>query len=181
MTDQLIRMISSFLLSGSARMRQLSNDQVGLATISSCSSLHACFLCTDLCLSLMSMCAHVTACSNRFRCRCSESSGCRLFRLRDELTRSNEQIEEYRHLIYLINEKNLSTNIDDLTRVEYFDDGDDDCRPMEKNFCLDDPAEQKFIFLYGKLPVCDAHNDDDDDDEGLEHFSILSHLQNEIR
>jgi len=54
-------------------------------------------------------------------------------RLRDELNRSNEQIEEYRQMICLLNEKNLTTNIDDLNGIEYFDD-DDDSRPIEKKF-----------------------------------------------
>jgi hypothetical protein len=94
-------------------------------------------------------------------------------RLRDELNRSNEQVEEYRHMIYLLNEKNLTTNIDDLNHINYFDDdNDDDSRPIEKNFCLDDNTENQFIFLYSKPPL---PPDDDDDD-----LSILSHLQNEI-
>jgi hypothetical protein len=94
-----------------------------------------------------------------------------LFRLRDELNRSNEQVEEYRHMIYLLNEKNLTTNIDDLNQINYFDDDDDDdSRPIEKNFCLDDNTENQFIFLYSKPPV---PSDDD-------NLSILSHLQNEI-
>ncbi len=94
------------------------------------------------------------------------------FRLRDELNRSNEQVEEYRHIIYLLNENNLTTNIDDLNQINYFDDdeNDDDSRPIEKNFCLDDNTENQFIFLYGKPPL------PPDDD----HLSILSHLQNEI-
>jgi benzoyl-CoA reductase/2-hydroxyglutaryl-CoA dehydratase subunit BcrC/BadD/HgdB len=40
-----------------------------------------------------------------------------IFRLRDELNRSNEQVEEYRQIIYLLNEKNFTTNIDDLNRI----------------------------------------------------------------
>jgi hypothetical protein len=93
------------------------------------------------------------------------------FRLRDELNRSNEQIEEYRQIISLLNEKNLTTNIDDLNRISYFDD--DDSRPIEKNFCLDDnTTENKFIFLYSKpsLPL----------DDDVDNLSILSHLENEI-
>ncbi|CAF1119273.1 unnamed protein product [Rotaria sordida] len=96
-----------------------------------------------------------------------------LFRLRNELNRSNEQIEEYRHLIYLLNEKNLTTNIDDINLIDYSDD-DIDIRPMEKNFCLDDNTENKFIFLYSKpsLPP--------DDDDDVDNLSILSHLENAI-
>jgi hypothetical protein len=76
-------------------------------------------------------------------------------------------------MIYLLNEKNLTTNIDDLNHINYFDDdNDDDSRPIEKNFCLDDNTENQFIFLYSKPPL---PPDDDDDD-----LSILSHLQNEI-
>jgi hypothetical protein len=93
------------------------------------------------------------------------------FRLRDELNRSNEQIEEYRQIISLLNEKNLTTNIDDLNRISYFDD--DDSRPIEKNFCLDDnTTENKLIFLYSKpsLPL----------DDDVDNLSILSHLENEI-
>ncbi|CAF1179254.1 unnamed protein product [Adineta ricciae] len=94
-------------------------------------------------------------------------------RLRDELNRSNEQIEEYRHLIYLINEKNLPTNLHDLNRIDYFDDDDDDdCQPIEKNFCLDDHGENNFIFLYSK-PSVSA-------DGEIDHLSILSHLEHEI-
>ncbi|CAF3886948.1 unnamed protein product, partial [Rotaria sordida] len=94
-------------------------------------------------------------------------------RLRNELNRSNEQIEEYRHLIYLLNEKNLTTNIDDINLIDYSDD-DIDIRTMEKNFCLDDNTENKFIFLYSKpsLPP--------DDDDDVDNLSILSHLENAI-
>ena len=99
-----------------------------------------------------------------------------IFRLRDELNRSNEQIEEYRHLIYLINEKNLSPNLDDSNRLDYFDEEDDDdlddCRPIEKNFCLDDHGENNFIFLYSKPSVST--------DGEIDHLSILSHLEHEI-
>ncbi len=94
-----------------------------------------------------------------------------MFRLRDELNRTNEQVEEYRHIIYLLNEKNLTTNIDDLNRIDYSDD--DDSRPIEKNFCLDDNTENKFIFLYSKPPL---PLDDDD----IDNLSVLSHLENEI-
>jgi hypothetical protein len=94
------------------------------------------------------------------------------FRLRDELNRSNEQIEEYRQIIYLLNEKNVTTNIDDLNRNDYL--YDDDSRPIEKNFCLDDHTrENKFIFLYSKPPL--PPSDDD-----VDNLSILSHLENGI-
>ncbi|CAF2863849.1 unnamed protein product, partial [Rotaria sp. Silwood2] len=103
-------------------------------------------------------------------------------RLRNELNRSNEQIEEYRHLIHLLNEKNSTTNIDDINLIDYSDDDDDDdidvdvdIRPIEKNFCLDDNTENKFIFLYSKPPL--PPNDDDDD---IDDLSILSHLENAI-
>jgi len=99
---------------------------------------------------------------------------CLTIRLRDELNRSNEQIEEYRQIICLLNEKNLTTNIDDLNGIEYFDDDDDDdSRPIEKNFCLDDNTENKFIFLYSKPPL--PPGDDD-----VDNLSILSHLENQI-
>jgi hypothetical protein len=97
-----------------------------------------------------------------------------LFRLRDELNRSNEQVEEYRQIIYLLNDKNLTTNIDDLNRINYSDDDDDDdSRPIEKNFCLDDNTENQFIFLYSKPPL-------PPDDDDIDNLSILSHLENEI-
>lgn len=95
-----------------------------------------------------------------------------IFRLRDELNRSNEKIEEYRQIISLLNEKNFTTNIDDLNQVIYSDD-DDDSRPIEKNFCLDDNTENKFIFLYSKPPL-------PPDDYDIDNLSILSHLENEI-
>ncbi len=88
-----------------------------------------------------------------------------IFRLRNELNRSNEQVEEYRQILYLLNEKNLPINID------YSDD--DDSRPIEKNFCLDDNTEKKFIFLYSKPPL-------PPDDDDIDNLSILSHLENEI-
>jgi hypothetical protein len=98
-----------------------------------------------------------------------------MFRLRDELNRSNEQIEEYRQIISLLNEKNFTTNVDDIKRIDYSsdDDDDDDSRPIEKNFCLDDNTENKFIFLYSKPPL-------PPDDDDIDNLSILSHLENEI-
>ncbi|CAF3617057.1 unnamed protein product [Rotaria socialis] len=104
-------------------------------------------------------------------------------RLHNELHRSNEQIEEYRHLIDLLNEKSFTTNIDNINLIDYSDDGDDDdednsddndVQPIEKNFCLDDNTENKFIFLYSKPPLPPDDEDDDDD------LSILSHLENAI-
>ncbi|CAF4097000.1 unnamed protein product [Rotaria socialis] len=104
-------------------------------------------------------------------------------RLHNELHRSNEQIEEYRHLIGLLNEKSFTTNIDNINLIDYSDDGDDDdednsddndVQPIEKNFCLDDNTENKFIFLYSKPPLPPDDEDDDDD------LSILSHLENAI-
>ena len=88
-----------------------------------------------------------------------------VFRLREELNRSNEQMEEYRQIISYFNEKNL----DHLNAIDSDDNDDDDSRPIEKNFCLDDHSENQMIFLYSKpsLPPDD-------------HLSILSHLQNEI-
>ena len=66
----------------------------------------------------------------------------------------------------------MTTNIDDLNRNDYSDD--DDSRPIEKNFCLDDNTDKKLIFLYSKpsLPP--------DDDDDVDDLSILSHLENEI-
>lgn len=101
-----------------------------------------------------------------------------MFRLRSELYRSNEQIEEYRQLIYFLNGKSLTTNIENINLIDYSDedddDNDDDIRPIEKNFCLDDNTENKFIFLYSKPPL--PPNDEEDDDD----LSILSHLENAI-
>ena len=68
-----------------------------------------------------------------------------------------------------MNEKNLTTNIDDLNRIDYSDD--DDSRPIEKNFCLDDNTENKFIFLYSKPPL---PTEDDDD------LSVSLRVENEI-
>ncbi|CAF4108695.1 unnamed protein product [Rotaria magnacalcarata] len=104
-------------------------------------------------------------------------------RLRNELHRSNEQIEEYRYLIGLLSGKSFTTNIDNINLIDYSDDndddddddsGDNDVRPIEKNFCLDDNTENKFIFLYSKPPLPPDDEDDDDD------LSILSHLENAI-
>ncbi len=58
------------------------------------------------------------------------------FRLREELIQTNEQLREYRDLINLINE-NILPNTDCF---------DDDSKPIEKNFCLND----KSVFLYSK-------------------------------
>ncbi len=75
----------------------------------------------------------------------------------------------------MINEKNVTTNIDDLNRIDYSDEDDDVCRPTEKNFCLDDNTENKFIFLYSKPPL-----PPDNEEDEVDNLSILSHLENEI-
>lgn len=95
-----------------------------------------------------------------------------VFRLRIELNQSNEQLKEYRELINLINEKNLSTiNIDDFNHSDYFDD---DSKPIEKNFCLYDNTENKLTYLYSK-PALLSEDDGDDD------LSISLHVDNEIK
>jgi len=158
-------MIFFFLsISGSARMRQLFNKQVGyidfyLKHVPFVFYLHV----SSSRMFILIVVKHVF-------CFFSITENL-MFRLRDELNRTNEQVEEYRHIIYLLNEKNLTTNIDDLNRIDYSDD--DDSRPIEKNFCLDDNTENKFIFLYSKPPL---PLDDDD----IDNLSILSHLENEI-
>jgi hypothetical protein len=83
------------------------------------------------------------------------------------LNQSNEQLEEYRQLIHLISGKSVTTNIDDLTHSDY---SDDDSKPIEKYFCLDDYTENKFSLLYSKPPL-----PLDDNDEQL-----FSHLKNAI-
>ena len=98
-----------------------------------------------------------------------------LFRLREELNRSNEQMEEYRQIISYFNEKNLEhlnaiDSDEDDDNNNNNNNNDDDSRPIEQNFCLDDHTENPMIFLYSKPPLPpDDH-----------HLSILSHLQNEI-
>jgi len=64
-----------------------------------------------------------------------------VFRLREELIRTNEQLKQYRNLIYLINEKALLRMNLTVCFV-------DDSKPIEKNFCLDDNT----VVLYSKLP-----------------------------
>jgi hypothetical protein len=56
-----------------------------------------------------------------------------IFRLRNELNRSNEQLKEYRQIIYLINEKSLTTrkSRDDLN---HSDSLDDHSKPIENKF-----------------------------------------------
>jgi len=91
-----------------------------------------------------------------------------LFRLRNELNRSNEQLKEYRELIYLINEKSfLTTNLDDLDQSDCLDD---DSKPIEKYFYLNDNTENESNFIYIKPPLPSED----------EHLSISSHLQNQI-
>jgi hypothetical protein len=99
------------------------------------------------------------------------ASAISLFRLRLELDRSNEQMEEYRQYLRLINETRRTTHIDDLSPIDY---SDDDCSRIEKNFCLDDHKEKKLIFLYSKPSL--PPSDDDDDD----CLSTLSHLDHDV-
>ena len=98
------------------------------------------------------------------------------FRLRLELNRSNEKIEEYRQYFQLIDGQNEQTNIDDLTAIDY---SDEDFPPIEKNFCLDDHSNEKnFLFLYSQ--PCLPPDDDDDDDDDEEDFSTISNLDHQI-
>jgi len=96
-------------------------------------------------------------------------------RLRDELNRSNEQIEEYRQILSQLNGLQLRTNLDEMRcySPSSSSSDDDDSRPIEKNFCLDDNTGNNFIFLYSKPPL-------PPDDDEIDNLSILSHLENEI-
>ena len=93
-----------------------------------------------------------------------------------ELNRSNEKNEEYRQYLTLLHLGNGPTNIDDLTPIDF---SDDECQPIEKNFCLDDHTERKFIFLYDK-PALPPDDDDDDDEDRQNHLAMYSHLEHEI-
>lgn len=93
-------------------------------------------------------------------------------RLRVELRRSNEKIEEYRQYFHLLDGRNHRTNIDDLTTIDY---SDDDFVPIEKNFCLENQSNEKnFFYLYSR-PSLPADDDDDDED-----FSTISNLGHQI-
>ena len=84
-----------------------------------------------------------------------------LFRLRLELRRSNEKIEEFLQYLQLIDGRNERTNIDDLAAIDY---SDEDLPPVEKNFCFDDHSTEKnFLFLYSQPPL--PPDDDEDDNE----------------
>jgi hypothetical protein len=72
-----------------------------------------------------------------------------IFSLRAELERTNDQLKEYRELIHLINEKTLTTT----TSIDDLNSSSDDSKPVEKNYCLYDNTENKFIFLYSKPPL----------------------------
>jgi hypothetical protein len=92
-----------------------------------------------------------------------------LFRLRAELNRSYEQLKQYQELIDLINKKSFPiTNLDDF---DYSDCIDDDSKPIEKNFYLNDNNEKKFLCLYSKTPL---PSEDDDLSKSL-------HVENEIQ
>ena len=103
---------------------------------------------------------------------------CCSFRLRLELSRSNEQMEEYRQYLCLLNERQSRTNLDDLTPIDYSDPDEDSALPttIEKNFCLDDHqhSEKKWIFLYSKPPL------PPDAADQQQHLALLSHLHPSI-
>lgn len=92
-----------------------------------------------------------------------------------ELHQSNERNEEYRQLLNLMHLNNCKTSVDATTTIDY---SDDEYESIEKNFCLDDHTDGKFIFLYGK-PALSTYDDDDDHRTDL-NLNTFSNLQQEM-